>query len=148
MGERRLAESNKFILTIWLNHPFPTTTMADQQMADDRADMILEIPLNFERNLLREGTAARSFNANAINATKATMGMGYASNIIRDFNTEFSEKWTPRHASQEAIPINYAAAQPINVTYSNGYIPRLDYKTFMVPGILCGLFTPVTSMPD
>jgi len=63
MGERRPAESIKFILTIWLNHPFPTTTMADQQMADDQADMILEIPLNFERDRVREGSAPLSLTS-------------------------------------------------------------------------------------
>ena len=55
---------------------FPTADMADRQMAADKADMILEIPSNFERNLVREGTAPLSLNANAINATKAGLGMG------------------------------------------------------------------------
>jgi len=114
----------------------PTAAMADHQMADDRADLILEIPLNFERNLVRERNAALSLNANAINATKAGLGMGYASNIIRDFNIEFSEKWAPRLASLESSQTISTVAQPIQVTYSNWYNPRLDYKTFMVPGIL------------
>ncbi len=112
----------------FLVNQVPTALMADHQMADDRADMILEIPSNFERDLVREGTASLSLNANAINATKAGLGMGYASNIIRDFNVEFAEKW----ASQ----ITTSPNQPINITYSNWYNPRLDYKTFMVPGIL------------
>jgi ABC-2 type transport system permease protein len=117
-------------------HQAPTTAVADHQMADDRADMILEIPANFERNLVREGTAALSLNANAINANKAGLGMGYASSIIRDFNTEFSEKWAPRLVSPETSQTLSSAPQQINVTYSNWYNPRLDYKTFMVPGIL------------
>lgn len=113
-----------------------TAAQADHQMADDRADMILEIPTNFERDLVREGTAPLSLNANAINATKAGLGMGYASSIIRDFNTAFSEKWAPRLASLEVSSTSTSAVQQINVTYSNWYNPRLDYKTFMVPGIL------------
>ncbi|MDO8367234.1 MAG: ABC transporter permease, partial [Saprospiraceae bacterium] len=112
---------------------FSTAAMADHEMADDRADMILEIPANFERDLVREGTAPLSLNANAINATKAGLGMGYAGNIIRDFNIEFTEKWAPRLTESTNPPITNP---PIDVTYSNWYNPRLDYKTFMVPGIL------------
>ncbi len=104
----------------------PTAAMADHDMADDRADMILEIPANFERDLIRENTASVSLNANAINATKAGLGMGYAQNIIRDFNAELIE----------ADGVSGGRATGINVTYSNWYNPKLDYKTFMVPGIL------------
>ncbi len=117
-------------------HQMPTTAMADHEMADDRTDMILEIPSNFERNLVREGTAPLSLNANAINATKAGLGMGYAGNIIRDFNVEFAEKWAPRLAEIEGPQIPISPNKQINITYSNWYNPRLDYKTFMVPGIL------------
>lgn len=127
-------------------HQLPTAAMADHEMANDRADMILEIPVNFERNLVREGTAPLSLNANAINATKAGLGMGYAGNIIRDFNQEFAAQWAPR-LTESPNPLNTPSSalggeatagknKPINVTYSNWYNPRLDYKTFMVPGIL------------
>jgi len=92
---------------------------ADQSMAADRVDLILEIPANFERDLVRENRAPVSLTANAINAAKAGLGMGYAQNIIATMNSE-------------------SANQSINLvmTYSNWYNPRLDYKTFMVPGIL------------
>lgn len=110
----------------------PSAALADHQMADDRADMILEIPQNFERDLVREGTAPLSLNANAINAVKAGLGMGYAQSIIRDFNLEYAEKWAPRLAS----PRSAAPNPTIDIQYSNWYNPRLDYKTFMVPGIL------------
>ncbi len=99
----------------------PTAVLADHEMANDRADLILEIPINFERDLMREQRASVSLNANAINATKAGLGMGYAQNIIRDFQQE---------------TLNQGAPSLVNVTYSNWYNPRLDYKTFMVPGIL------------
>ncbi len=110
-----------------------TTATADHLMADDRADLILEIPANFERNLVRDGQAPLLLEANAINATKAGLGMAYAGNIIHDFNLEFAEKWVPRLTLS---PNPQTTNPPINVTYSNWYNPRLDYKTFMVPGIL------------
>lgn len=103
----------------------PNAAMADHQMSDDRADLIMEIPVNFERDLVRENTAALSLNANAINATKAGLGMGYAQSIIRDFNLEMVEANAPSTVNRAPSTV-----------YSNWYNPRLDYKTFMVPGIL------------
>ena len=109
---------------------------ADQAMANDQVDLILEIPARFERDFVRESKATVSLTANAINATKAGLGMGYAQSIIRDFNLEFGEKWAPRLASLEGSQISISTTPQINIVYSNWYNPRLDYKTFMVPGIL------------
>lgn len=109
---------------------------ADRAMAADKVDLILEIPTNFERDLVRENKASISLTANAINATKAGLGMGYAQNIVRDFNIDFSQKWVSRLASIESGQIPKSPTQQINIEYSNWYNPRLDYKTFMVPGIL------------
>ncbi len=113
-----------------------TAKAANEVMADDKSDLILEIPPHFERNLVREGTAALSLTANAINAAKAGLGMGYAGNIIRDFNGEFVAQWAPRLVSLTDQPVSQSTLQPIDIEYSNWYNPDLDYKTFMVPGIL------------
>jgi len=109
---------------------------ADRSMAADKVDLILEIPANFERDLVRENKASISLTANAINATKAGLGMGYAQNIVRNFNIDFAQRWTPRLATLTSSQIPESSNPQINVEYSNWYNPRLDYKTFMVPGIL------------
>ena len=108
---------------------------ADDAMAADRIDLILEIPQSFERKLVREGNAPVALTANAINATKAGLGMGYAQNIVRDFNVDLAQSKTALLASATTA---LATGRPANVraTYSNWYNPHLDYKTFMVPGIL------------
>lgn len=112
------------------------TREADSNMSSDKADVILEIPNGFERNLVREGTASIALTANAINAAKAGLGMGYAQNIIRNFNQELAGRWAPRLVSVESGAATTPMPQPIQVVYSNWYNPKLDYKTFMVPGIL------------
>lgn len=108
---------------------------ADRSMAADKVDLILEIPANFERDLVRENKASISLTANAINATKAGLGMGYAQNIARDFNVGMVEggRWKVEGAEPSTF---YPLPSTLHVTYSNWYNPRLDYKTFMVPGIL------------
>ncbi|MBL7802371.1 MAG: ABC transporter permease [Saprospiraceae bacterium] len=100
-----------------------STAEAAEDLARDRTDLLLEIPANFERDLVREGHASVNLTANAINATKAGLAMGYAGGIVRDFTPP-----VPAPAGSRR--------QGVEVVYSNWYNPRLDYKTFMVPGIL------------
>ena len=86
---------------------------ADEAMAREETDIILEIPANYERDFVREGQAQLSLTANAINANKAGVGLAYAGGIA---------------ASAMDAP---------SLTVDNlWYNPRLDYKVFMVPGIL------------
>ncbi len=109
---------------------------ADDAMSNDRVDLILEIPAQFERDLVREKQASVSLTANAINATKAGLGMGYAQNIVRDYNTDFARsKVALAAAGTDPAAANRVQAA-VDVVYSNWYNPHLDYKTFMVPGIL------------
>jgi ABC-2 type transport system permease protein len=113
---------------------------AEADLAADRTDLTLVIPPHFERDLLREGRGTVALTANAINAVKGGLALAYAGSIVRDFNTEMLEKWQPRLVSLEdpalAPEASSGKLSSIEVTYSNWYNPRLDYKTFMVPGIL------------
>ena len=118
-----------------------STAEADDDMANDRVDLILEIPAQFERRLVREGTAPLALTANAINASKAGLGMAYAQSIIRDFGVE-GGRWKVEGGGQR---VDGAAPSTLNPPPSTlslppstlyWYNPRLDYKTFMVPGIL------------
>lgn len=95
---------------------------ADAAMAADRVDLILEVPPHFERDLVRENSTTIALTANAINASKAGLGLGYA------LETVDGGRWT---ADGTAPP---TVSRPPSTAY--WYNPRLDYKTFMVPGIL------------
>lgn len=94
---------------------------ADAAMAADRVDLVLEVPPHFERDLVRENSATIVLTANAINASKAGLGMGYA------LETVDAGRWLGDDlmSSIHRIP-----------STAYWYNPRLDYKTFMVPGIL------------
>ena len=107
--------------------------IAESEMARDSADMIVEIPARFEQTFVRDGHAQVGITINAINAQKAGLASAYSNGIIREFNQEMVAAWAPRLAEAGAVT---TPAANIEVTYSNWYNPRLDYKTFMVPGIL------------
>lgn len=106
-----------------------------QQIELDKSDLILEIPQDFEKNLIRENKQKLFIAVNAINGTKANLGGAYLSNIIINFNKEIRNKLIPAQ--------KFSSAPTIEVVSSNWYNPYLNYAIFMVPGILVTLVTMV-----
>jgi ABC-2 type transport system permease protein len=101
----------------------------------DKADLILEIPHGFERNLVRENEQKLFIAVNAINGTKANLGGVYLSGTIKDFNGDI------RLQLVQPGKVNLQPA--INITSSNWFNPLLNYHVFMVPGILAILVTMI-----
>ena len=103
------------------------------------ADLFLEIPPYFERDLLRDQHAQLQLSIDAINGAKAGLAQQYAQAIVLDFNQDILVEWLPRLN----LPPAGATPRPIDITYSNWFNPGLDYDTFMVPGILVLLITMI-----
>ncbi|MBO9616205.1 MAG: ABC transporter permease [Dyadobacter sp.] len=101
----------------------------------DKADLILEIPHDFERNLIREDHEKLFVAVNAINGTKASLGGSYLGSIIGDFNADIR--------MQLVTPPRFSQFPVIDVVTSNWFNPVLNYKVFIVPGILAILVTMV-----
>jgi ABC-2 type transport system permease protein len=102
---------------------------------EDRADIILEIPAQFERTMVRENNAQLFMAVNAINGTKANLGAAYLSTILRSYNADIRLEWEQMPAMN---------GQPIiDITYSDWYNPHMNYQLFMVPGIMAVLLTMV-----
>lgn len=101
----------------------------------DKADLVLEIPSRFEKELVKENEATLFLALNAINGTKANLGGAYLRSIIQDFNRDIRTEWIqlPRFSTETRI----------EVTFSNWFNPLMNYKYFMVPGILVILLTMV-----
>ncbi|HSF44850.1 MAG TPA: ABC transporter permease [Chitinophagaceae bacterium] len=107
------------------------------EIEHDRADMILEIPAGFERELVKEDEASVFLAVNAINGVRANLGSNYLLHILRSFNDEIRVKWIqmPRMNAESRV----------NTTYSTWYNVHLNYQRYMVPGILVILVTMVCS---
>ena len=108
---------------------------AFKQIESDKADLILEIPQGFERNLVRESQQKLFIAVNAINGVKASLGGAYLSSIIASYNADIRVELTQ--------PQTVSAVPTIEVTSSNWFNTLLNYKIFMVPGILVSLVTMV-----
>lgn len=86
----------------------------------NESDLLLEIPAGFEKDLGREGKAEVLIAANAINGIKGGLGSSYLSSIIQDFT-------------------NRQSIGSVQVTHL--FNPHLNYKNYMVPGIMVFLLT-------
>jgi ABC-2 type transport system permease protein len=113
----------------------PSFKEAMKLIESDRADLILEIPEGFERNLVRENHQNVFVAVNAINGVKANLGGAYLGNIIRNFNEKLRIKLSVRADMMQV--------KQIEVVPSNWFNPLLDYHKFMVPGILALLVTMI-----
>jgi ABC-2 type transport system permease protein len=105
---------------------------AEELVQKGLADLIIEIPINFEKDLKTDKQAEVGLVINAINSSSAGLINAYTSAILKDYNLALVTSLTGRRP-----------AMPIDVTYSYWYNPGLDYKTYMVPGILVLLVTIV-----
>ena len=106
---------------------------AQNEMKKGNVDMILHIPYGFERRLVKENAAKVQVVINAINGASAGLISAYSMMIILDFNRELLIDFLS--------PAMLASTHNINITSSYWYNPKLNYKTYMVPGILCLLVT-------
>lgn len=107
-------------------------TKGEQAMDAGRADLIIQVPPHFDRDLTREQKAEIGLTVNAINNSTAGLINAYTSAILQDYNLNIVTEMTGIHAQQ-----------PIRVEYAYWFNPELNYKTYMVPGIIVLLVTMI-----
>jgi ABC-2 type transport system permease protein len=110
---------------------------AMQKVEHDEADLVLEIPADFEKKLVKENESTLFMAINAINGVKANLGGAYLRSIIQDYNREVRLKWIQLPRFNPELQVEVAS--------SNWFNPSMNYKYFMVPGILVVLVTMVGS---
>src|SRR6201991_3717335 len=95
-----------------------TTSYKDalQMVEQDKADIALQIPIHFERDLVRENTKQLYMAVNAIEGTKANLGSVYLGSIIRDYNADIRLRWQsiPPSAATIAKPATPQTTSPPN----------------------------------
>lgn len=114
------------------------TNDAKEAIQEGTCDLALIIEQDFEQKLYRVGNADVQLIVNAIDGTKAGLSSSYATGIIRDFNKTLIKQYAIR--SNLVLDPDYLQ---IETSYSFWYNPDLNYKAFMVPGILVVLVTMI-----
>lgn len=113
----RSALSQRLVHRIEASHYFlfrgqsSTYAQALDHVERGAADVIVEIPAGYERDLVRGGQPQVLIAANAVNGTKGSMGSAYLTQIVQD-----------------------TQASGIDTLYL--YNKHLDYKLFMIPALM------------
>ena len=115
---------------------FPSTKIANSAMLKGEVDVILEIPNNFERNLIKNKKTDLAVTINAIDGAAAGVENVYINQIVQGFNKNI--RTTLLQPSDVVNMPNSILTIP-----SFWYNKTLNYKTFMVPGILVLLVTMI-----
>lgn len=120
-----------------LEHYTTAYNIAEKEVERDKADIILEIPSHFEKDMVREKETSLFLAVNAIDGVKAGLGASYLQRIIQDYTNSIRAEWidVPRFSPQPTIEV-------LGVSWYN---PFMNYKLFMVPGLLVILVTMVGS---
>jgi ABC-2 type transport system permease protein len=116
---------------------FPSESLANAAMQNGDVDIILEIPTFFEQNLQKEKKAEIGITINAIDGAAAGVENVYITQIVQRFNRDVKVKlMQPYDLKTQPMTISSIPLFWYNET--------LNYKTFMVPGILVLLVTMIT----
>ncbi|MCL2739271.1 MAG: ABC transporter permease [Bacteroidales bacterium] len=100
-----------------------------------KADIILEIRPDFERQLIHEGAAKVMISSNAVNGIKGGLGASYLAGILQEYARELR--------SEQAPAISPAPIPVIEVIDQYRFNPHLNYQIFMIPALMVMILTMI-----
>jgi ABC-2 type transport system permease protein len=109
---------------------------ADEAMLRGQVSLVLTLPHDFERSLVRDHSAIVHLDVNAEKGSAAGIVQSYAVQILNDYASELGAEISPREARSGRIV----------TVQRDWYNPTLDYKHYMVPGILVALVTIIGTL--
>lgn len=116
---------------------------ADEAIMRRDAGVILHIPRDFERDLVRTHSAPVQLVLNAEDGAAAGVTLSYAQRIVSEYASELAATLRlPTTASEGPVP----GQGRLDVQARGWYNPELDYRRYMVPGILVQLVTMVGTL--
>jgi len=108
---------------------------ANDLLHRNKCNLILNIPSGFGKDIVNGKPAAVMASIDAINASTAQLSWAYLNGVIRDYNIDLQKKY-----------INISGIVPqqrVEITNRYWYNETLNYKYYMLPGILVILVTAI-----
>lgn len=100
------------------------------------ADIILEIPVGFEKDLVKEQKSDVLISTNTVNGMKGGLSSAYLLGIVNDFSAEVREEWI-----QSNSKLKTSSAEVVPRYLFN---PYLEYKYTMIPAIMMMILAMLT----
>ncbi|MBN2745706.1 MAG: ABC transporter permease [Bacteroidales bacterium] len=126
-------QTSKELKSRFEHSPFFTTyaeadhiAQLEEAMLHQKVEMILVIPKDFEKHLNLSKKTDLQLIVDAVNGSAANLMASYANQIVLGFNSDIITELTGFNIKETGI----------HVVPRYWYNPELDYKTYMVPGIL------------
>lgn len=141
---QRLVASGRFVAS----EASGSVARGDDALMRRNVEMILVIPAGFERDLVRTKAGQVQLLLNAEDGAAAGVTSAYARDILARYAAELAVQLTPVTAMAGAR----AEAPPgrgvprVEVRTRGWYNPEMDYRHYMVPGILVQLLTIVGTL--
>jgi ABC-2 type transport system permease protein len=118
-----------------INYSTFSEIVANDLLHRNKCNMIINIPSGFGKDIVNGKTTSLLASIDAINASTAQLSWAYLNGVIRDYNTDLI---------RENISISKIVPQPrIDITNRYWYNETLNYKYYMLPGILVILVTAI-----
>jgi ABC-2 type transport system permease protein len=128
----RLKASPYFDVVGWSASGAP----ANEAMLRGDVALTLTLPRGFDESIVRDRAASVHLDVNAEKGSAANVVQSYALQIIDGYAAELSAERTPSMANRPVI----------RTVARDWYNPTLDYKHYMVPGILVALVTIIGTL--
>lgn len=148
----KLTGSSFFVVTAT---PASITEAESMLFAGD-ADMALVIPADFSEGLAGVTRPRLQVLVDAVNATSAQLSWSYLTSVVRDFNRDaiLSRELAPGNAGMAPLisgslattTVTSGSLPGLSVSPRYWYNPTLNYKYYMLPGVLVILITAIGLM--
>jgi ABC-2 type transport system permease protein len=109
---------------------------ANKLMHHNKCDIILQIPDKFGEDIGKGNPGRILASIDAINSASAQLSWAYLNGVIRDYNSEIIKE-----NINTSLMLN--AAPRVEITNRYWYNEELNYKYYMLPGILAILVTAI-----
>ncbi|HKN65458.1 MAG TPA: ABC transporter permease [Gemmatimonadaceae bacterium] len=125
----------------------PSPELANERLLAGDVTMVLTIPHDFERDLVRTHAGAVQLVVNAEKGMAAGIVQYYASRILTRYAAELAPELGRGPGASLAADAGPRRGTPsIDVRTRAWYNPTLDYRHYMVPGILVALVTLIGTL--
>jgi len=119
----------------------PSLARVEERLLDGSITMAVVIPRDFEQSLVKTGLASVQLSVNGEKGSAAGIVQAYATRVLKQYAAGLTRP------AQPGGPDRLGAAPPrIDVRMRSRYNPTLNYKYYMVPGILVALMTIIGSL--
>ena len=131
---RRFAD--KIAASEYFNYAGAESSYSDamEHVEKGSVDLILEISAGFERDLATGVPVPVMISANSVNGTKGMLGSSYLAMIAASFSEELRGENPSLNATVFVPPV-------IEIVPRSLFNPEMDYKVFMIPGLMVLLLT-------